>query len=128
MDPATVDKLLGEVAEALPADSPARRHVEALGREFKMLEIDLTTLTLENARLRHSLDDLTRRHAETRNACAEAADEEVEATGYVWRTEDGRRVGPYCPVHRHERLVQIDDRYMGMYCGQCGAVVPDLTV
>ena len=85
--------------------------VEAINEPVKMMEIEARNLAMEDAGRREELD--------------RAATEQVDPTGYVWRRRaDGGRDGPYCPRHRDSLLIQIDDRYMGMWLLSAGPSSP----
>jgi hypothetical protein len=122
MDPASVGtaaKLLGELAKALPFNSPAKRQIEMLNEQIKLLDRHISSLERANAGLTKQLADVTKDLAELqeRYASDQLATEEFEEAGYIYRrTPDGGKTGPYCPNHRDVYLVPVGGH---RYCPKC---------
>jgi hypothetical protein len=118
----SVFRLLGEIAKALPINSPAKQQIELLREQINLLERQITSLAKEKADLKAKFDeqakDLT--DLQERFASSQLSTDEYEEDGYLWRrTAQGAKSGPYCPNHRDVRLVRVGSSSMGMYCSKC---------
>lgn len=126
---ASVFVLSDDVAKAPSSDPAAGVPVHRLYEQLKLMEYQVQRMDSENGSLRARVEALKEERARLQEEHDRPSTDEFDKTGYVWRrTSDGGRVGPYCPIHRDVLLMQVDDRWMGMYCSECGAVIPDQTL
>jgi hypothetical protein len=122
MDPTTIAsvfKLLGDVAKALPVNSPARQQIDLLKEQINLLKRQITSLKNEKTDLKTKVADLTKELADLqeRFAANQLSTVEYQENGYIWRQNSQGKLGPYCPSHRDICLVDVGD--MGMYCSKC---------
>jgi hypothetical protein len=99
-------------------------NAQLISLDFRILQFGRRHEALREQKARQDQN-----HAELQGRYDQLSTDEFADTGYVFRTSpNGGRLGPYCTIHRNVLLMQVDDRWGGMYCSACKTSIRDQTL